>query len=119
MNAKRQLILYVLVGSLAGCQMGSDRTRELAPQVRDVVEVQSSGLTPVVPTDLPSPTQTDASEFAWQSFVALNWPALAGSRGVADPNKIIGEPGPVVWETWKAPEEIFYPDGRKPPGWEQ
>ncbi len=71
-----------------------------------------------VPTDLPaSPTQSDAVTFAWQSFVALNWPAKAGARGVPDQSKRIGQTGPVVWQTWKVPEEIFYPDGRVPPSW--
>ncbi len=57
--------------------------------------------------------------YAWQSFVALNWPALSGQRGVPDPAKVIGQPGGVVWHTWKTPDEIFYPDGQAPPPWNQ
>jgi len=77
-------------------------------------------LSPNVPVDLPAnPTQADAVNFAWQSFVAVNWPALAGQRGVPDPNKKIGQPGDVVWNTWKTPAEVFTANGQKPPGWNQ
>lgn len=72
----------------------------------------------VIPEDMPAnPTQADAVAFAWQSFVAMNWPAKAGTRGVPDQSKLIGLPGTVVWQTWKQPGEIFYPDGRTPPSW--
>ena len=75
-------------------------------------------LSPKVPADLPSkPTQADAVTFAWQSFVALNWPALANQRGVPDPNRKIGDAGTVVWHTWKIPEEVFLPDGSVPAAW--
>ena len=72
------------------------------------------------PADLPpNPSQADAVVYAWQSFVALNWPALSGQRGVPDPSKVIGQPGGVVWHTWKTPDEIFYPNGQTPPPWNQ
>jgi hypothetical protein len=75
-------------------------------------------LVSTLPGDLPpNATQADAVDFAWRSFVAINWPALAGARGMPDPRKRIGVPGPVVWHTWKQPEEVFYADGRRPPGW--
>lgn len=80
----------------------------------------TSSLSPTVPTDLPNnPTQADAVTFAWQSFVAVNWPALTGARGVPDPNQTIGQPGPTVWETWKRPDEVFLPDGSTPVPWDQ
>jgi hypothetical protein len=75
-------------------------------------------LQPVVPADFdPNGGQSAAVGFAWQSFVALNWPAAA--RGVPDRTKVIGQPGPLVWDTWKSPEEVFYADGRRPPPWDQ
>jgi hypothetical protein len=77
-------------------------------------------LAPAVPSDLPAgATSDDAAVYAWQSFVALNWPALTGQRGVPDRTRTIGQPGDVVWHTWKAPEEVFYPDGRQPPPWQE
>jgi hypothetical protein len=52
-------------------------------------------------------------------FIALNWPAQQGVRGVPDRTKAFGEvSGPVVWETWKAALETFLPGGADPPGWE-
>jgi hypothetical protein len=75
---------------------------------------------PTVPTDLPpNPTQADAVQFAWQSFVAVNWPSLPLVRGAPDRSKTIGQPGEVVWHTWKAVDEVFYEDGRKPPPWNE
>jgi hypothetical protein len=38
---------------------------------------------------------------------------------VPDPSKVIGQPGEVVWHTWKTPDEIFYPNGQTPPPWSQ
>lgn len=69
----------------------------------------------VSPTPKPSTnfnvTQRSADIFSWQEFIALNWPALAGSRGEPDPDKKIGDPGPRVWETWKEEYEVYRPDG--------
>jgi hypothetical protein len=115
MIASRLLLMSVAVPLLAQCQRSSQ-----SPPAMGAARTQASDLTPTVPTDIPSnATQDDAVAFAWQSFVALNWPAQEGSRGTPDPAKIIGQPGWPVWETWKAPDEIFYPDGRKPPDWDQ
>jgi hypothetical protein len=72
------------------------------------------------PADLPAnPSQADSVTYAWQQFVALNWPAAAGERGVPDTTKTIGQTGDVVWHTWKTPDEIFYPNGQAPPPWNQ
>ncbi|MCU1266697.1 MAG: Cytochrome c family protein [Acidobacteria bacterium] len=77
----------------------------------------------IVPT--PSPPappnynvmQRSADIFSWQEFIALNWPALAGQRGVPDPDRPIGFPGPRVWETWKEEYEVYRPDGKPPVAW--
>ena len=45
--------------------------------------------------------------FSWQVFMALNWPARRGERGVPDPTVPITAPGPRVWETWKETSEVF------------
>jgi hypothetical protein len=58
----------------------------------------------------------DFDNFAWRAFIALNWPSLTdpGHRGEPDRAKALGEPGPRVWETFKARYELFQvgPDGR-------
>jgi cytochrome c len=56
--------------------------------------------------------------FAWQEFLALNWPAAKGARGVPDRDLTITSPGPRVWETWKETSEVYLPDGAEPPPWD-
>ena len=64
--------------------------------------------------DVPS-TRADPfpafDNFAWRAFVALNWPALTGAadRGEPDRAKSLADPGPRVWETFKARWEVFLP----------
>lgn len=52
--------------------------------------------------------------FAWRAFVALNSPALANG----EPNEKwkFEEPGdgPLVWEFWQQPSDIFLPNGATP-----
>ena len=54
-------------------------------------------------------------DFAWRSFIALNWPAAVDAsgvakRGVADPQVSISKAtGSRVWESWKAAWELFKP----------
>ncbi|HEY5203598.1 MAG TPA: hypothetical protein VIJ63_03225 [Roseiarcus sp.] len=58
----------------------------------------------------------DFDNFAWRAFIALNWPSLTDSahRGEPDRASTLGDPGPRVWETFKARYELFQvgPDGR-------
>ncbi len=94
--------------------------REVALATPGRPQATSPVLSPTPLTDLPpNPTQADAVNFAWRSFVAVNWPALPGQRGIPDWKKKIGQGGDVVWNTWKSPGEVFLPDGGKPAGWNQ
>jgi hypothetical protein len=108
--------------ALAGClgvSTGQSPPAPAPPTEEPPAQTPSqSGLSPDLPSDIPAdPDQTKVDEFSWQSFVALNWPALPGQRGVADPSKTIGQPGEVVWETYKRPGEVFLPGGQPPPPW--
>ncbi|MCA9704517.1 MAG: hypothetical protein KDK70_01570 [Myxococcales bacterium] len=68
------------------------------------------------------------SQLAWQTFIALSWPAtdVEQQRGAAlDPNdptvfgQKVGNNGvPVVWETWKQDWELFVPGGEPPSAWD-
>jgi len=67
-----------------------------------------------LPTDVrggaPNATLRDASLFAWQEFIALNWPALPGERDQADAAQNFGDPsfgGPLVWQTFRSKVEIY------------
>jgi hypothetical protein len=62
--------------------------------------------------------------FSWQSFIALNWPATAGSRGVPDqPDNAnvflkAASATPVVWGTYKETFELFGQKDQRPTPWE-
>jgi hypothetical protein len=63
----------------------------------------------------------NSDQYAWQLFVALNWPADLNNRN-ANPNKKFGDDGPVVWETWRntrftAEDSVFREDGSDPGSW--
>jgi hypothetical protein len=55
----------------------------------------------------------------WQAFIYLNWPALAGQRGVPNPNAKFGAAGTTVWETYKTVEQTFLPNAANPGSWSQ
>lgn len=58
--------------------------------------------------------------YAWQLFVALNWPADVKNRK-ADPKRPFGTNDYVVWESWKLSsgqnDEVFLKDGKDPGPW--
>lgn len=76
-------------------------------------------LNPTFPIDGPADVTNQAAfdEFGWQLFVAMNWPAKEGQRGTPDLNKKIGDPGPVVWTTFKTSPEVFPENGQNPGPW--
>ena len=83
-----------------------------------LTEILASGLSPDFPENGPKgSTQEDFDEFAWQMFVAMNWPAMEGERGKPDKQKNFGAPGPVVWTTFKTVEEVFPQNGTNPGTW--
>lgn len=70
----------------------------------------------------PKATMQQAAAFAWQEFIALNWPAVEQTGGVVnnafvrqrdvpDNNCKFGDPNcaaqPLVWETFRGKVEIF------------
>jgi hypothetical protein len=55
--------------------------------------------------------------FAWQAFIALNWPALPD--GSPDWTKTIADStAPRVWMGWRANESVFKPDGSRLEPWD-
>lgn len=73
----------------------------------------SSSVPPDVTGTAPNATLQDAAIFAWQEFIALNWPAKAGVRDTPDTTRFFGDgkPGPLVWHTYRAKVEIFPGNG--------
>jgi hypothetical protein len=80
-----------------------------------------------IPREVDAPVDPDLNEIAvfddysWRLFVALNWPATSGTRGVPDTSKNILDSCDsdcrVVWETWKADYELFERNGLEPTEW--
>ncbi len=78
-----------------------------------------------MPSDISSPINLqNAALFAWQEFIALNWPAVpqtgaVNTRDTPDTSKKFGDPtynGPLVWHTFRGKVEIF-PGTGNPPGY--
>lgn len=70
-----------------------------------------------VQTPAPSSNQAAFSEYAWRLFVALNWPAVPGQRGVPNCKAGFGSGAPSVWETYKTTEKLFLPHAAAPGPW--
>ncbi len=79
-----------------------------------------------LPADITSALQIrpNFDYFSWESFIALNWPAAAGSRGTPDqPNNqsvFLKAPAgtPVVWGTYKDSFDLFGQKDQRPSPWE-
>jgi hypothetical protein len=95
-------------------------------------------VSPIVPSELNPPfsagppakggaqgaTPAQAAAFAWNEFIALNWPAgpqqgKQGQRDAASTTCRFGDPnctGPTVWQTFRGKVETF-PGTGNPPGY--
>jgi hypothetical protein len=92
-----------------------------------VVDAQDSLITDsswVMPLDVPAnPTQADYYNFAWQSFVAMNWPTDLSYRGKPDMTARIGatdadgRPRTTVWQSYKEQFDLFLEDAATPSAW--
>lgn len=110
----------VLFAALTSAFLISASTIPVALAANWQVEVS-----PVVPADIDGGTVDadvdDAAKFAWQQFIALNWPALTtdGLRDRADTTLPFGDPnyaGPLVWHTFRHKVEMF-PGSGDPAGY--
>lgn len=116
------LAAAVAVALVAGQQWTS--------RVDAAAKAATSGAPPIViqpnlPADIPGGAQNaslaQAAAFAWQEFIALNWPAQAGVRDTPNTSLPFGnQSGPLVWETYRGKVEIFPGNGSAtvgPPGY--
>lgn len=87
-----------------------------------ITPLPAIAISPDIPTDIPGGVAnadlTKAASFAWQEFIALNWPNeslnnRAISRETPDTNAVFGSSfqssldKPLVWETLRHKAEIF------------
>lgn len=92
----------------------------------EVEESVGISISPDVPTALPgggdNTTLTQAAEYAWNQFIALNWPAVSqtgaeGTRDTPNPNARFGDQsGPLVWHTFRSKVELYPWTTHLPPG---
>lgn len=82
--------------------------------------VIGSGVPADIPGGAPNASLKSAAVFAWQEFIALNWPAQNNKRDQPDTTKFFGQHtgGPLVWETFRHKVEIF-PGAGAPHGYAQ
>lgn len=82
------------------------------------------GLSFQLPADIAfDPTGRPAEEirrmlncFSWRTFIALNWPAEDGCRGIPNTSATFFDGARArVWETWKQTYELFQPQN---PSWD-
>lgn len=96
----------------------------LACAPRPAQEPETLGATDRHPCEMPhrapAPTasMTEFAEFSWNLFIAANWPADTGARGVPNCNLPIGAPVRTVWETYKTVHQIFLAGARDPGPWD-
>ncbi|MFN7960167.1 MAG: c-type cytochrome [Thermoanaerobaculia bacterium] len=110
-------LLTLLPAGAEGPTTGSDPCQGRAVQLP---EVCGAPLRPVtVSCDQPADVegglaqpnrnlrQRAADLFSWQTFLALNWPAIPDKRGEPAFDEPLRARGPRVWETWKEVSEVF------------
>src|SRR5438105_277125 len=88
-------VSVILVSIMAGF-LGCSRTPQPAPETKRLGASAPASPSPItisspVPTELndgnggaPSATMQQAAAFAWQEFIALNWPAVKQTGGVVN-----------------------------------
>jgi hypothetical protein len=83
------------------------------------VDFSNSGPLPANATTAIPLYQPYLDQFAWETFIAVNWPALPSG----EPNEAtwIGArgDGPTVWEHWMNASDVFRPHGEPPLPWGQ
>lgn len=106
------VLLVVLVPcTLAGCGRKAEKPEELAEAPPAQAAATGAWTVPVDVTNPSNPTQDDWYDLAWQTFVALNWPAVAPSptSNPGQPNTALplgasagtGARIPTVWATYR------------------
>ena len=103
-------VLAILAVVGWSCRAKLDSSAPSAPQAFPPV---ASSLPPDFPNGASNATLQQAATFAWQEFIALNWPAVnqtggPNQRDMPDTTKFFGDQSvPLVWQTYRAKVEIF------------
>jgi len=145
MSSARRIWLWVslsaltfVIAGLLGCERKEKTTTEEVKVGAEAPPPSSITVSSTPPSELnppfnagppmsggaPAATPAQAAAFAWNEFIALNWPAgpQAGQSGQRDtPSSTckFGDPnctGPTVWQTFRGKVETF-PGTGNPPGY--
>jgi hypothetical protein len=130
------VMLFLAVALMSCGGNKSSSTTDQSSTANKAAAPASSGLPAnswVVPVDVanaspsPGPSQSDWTNFAWQTFVALNWPALpaspSGVSGLPDTSQQIGASSsnnamiPTVWLTYRADSNTMLAGAQDPGPW--
>ena len=150
MRTSLRLLLAVTIVASYGCQKSPTAVNSNTNAAAGASPVSSPTVVPPwpagFPQQMPTPvisgnvprqvvitgnpaTPQDArpffDNFSWESFIALNWPALSTARGVPDqPNNtsiFFNAPNgtPVVWGTYKDSFDLFGQKDQRPSPWNE
>jgi len=86
-NCRRRFTVAGIIALSLACSSPKPPETQTKPATTSAGLPPNSWVVPVNVTNSNSPSQTDWLNFAWQSFVAVNWPALAPtSTDMAQPD---------------------------------
>lgn len=118
----KTLLASVLLAALLSGLLACTNSNNLLPEEQFSC-LNNPVLRPDLPFDVDLPNHQNVQCFAWQEFIALNWPARAGQAGVPDTSRAArtwGDPHistPNVWETYKEVHQVFLPNAQPPSAW--
>jgi hypothetical protein len=121
--------MFLLAGSISLFAVSVVTSRPLLENARPASPPDEITIVSTPPSELnpqgggaPKASFEQAAQFAWEEFIALNWPAgpqngKPGQRDTPSSTCRFGDPscgGPVVWQTFRGKVEIF-PGNHTPP----
>lgn len=113
---KKQIFIVVLFLSFLQQSVkafADDEGEDLSSKVRSSVWNKNAPWRDIQDTQT---ALNNPDRYAWQLFVALNWPADR-QRCRADRYKQLGDEGMATWQTWPSRENTFLSGAKKPKSW--
>lgn len=106
------ILPVILACVVVGCLLALTPESALAKEGDLPVPNLDSGYNiPRNPGDYKGSDLIDIGHFAWQTFVALNWPANDKGEPLKDKDINANPNSPRVWEYYEFAEQVFKPDG--------
>ena len=120
-------IFIAAVVSVVSCSSGSQKETDLKSSAPGPTIGSNSSTVPVDVSNPTNPSQNDWFNLAWQTFIAINWPAVAPTPstnlGQPDTTKTIGAQAsngamiPTVWVTYRGLNTTMLAQGKDPGAW--